>query len=42
MQELNFDINLVDEGLIATFMLDMYNEEALILEPAGALGIAGL
>lgn len=30
------------EGLIATTMLEMYDEEAIILEPAGALSVAGL
>ena len=42
MNELNFPINLVHEGLIATTMLSMYYEEAIVVEPAGALSIAGL
>jgi threonine dehydratase len=33
---------LVHEGLIAKTMLEMYDEEAIILEPAGALAVAGL
>lgn len=32
----------MDEGLVAKTMLDMYSTEAIILEPAGALAVAGL
>eukprot|EP00178_Gracilaria_changii_P026855 TRINITY_DN83031_c0_g1_i1.p1 TRINITY_DN83031_c0_g1~~TRINITY_DN83031_c0_g1_i1.p1 ORF type:complete len:105 (-),score=13.61 TRINITY_DN83031_c0_g1_i1:80-394(-) len=42
LNELKQEIDLVHEGLIAKTMLEMYNEEAIILEPAGALSIAGL
>jgi len=36
------DIVLVDEGKICTTILELYNEEALVVEPAGALSIAAL
>lgn len=42
MQEVNLQVNLISEGLIAKTMLDMYDEDAIILEPAGALSVAGL
>lgn len=32
----------VPEGLISTTILKMYNEEAIVVEPAGALSISGL
>jgi threonine dehydratase len=32
----------VDEGLVAKTMLDVYENESLIVEPAGALSVAGL
>lgn len=32
----------VPEGLICTTMLDLYNRDAIVVEPAGALSIAGL
>ncbi|RXJ52377.1 threonine ammonia-lyase IlvA [Gelidibacter gilvus] len=48
--DLNFDIcfqNLdamitVDEGKVCETMLDLYNKDAIIVEPAGALSIAAL
>jgi len=48
--ELNFemakevidDIILVPEGKVCTTILQLYNEEAMVVEPAGALSIAGL
>ncbi|MEZ4883466.1 MAG: threonine ammonia-lyase [Chitinophagales bacterium] len=48
--ELNFGIckkvldaiQLVPEGKICTFILDMYNDDAIVVEPAGALGIAAM
>lgn len=42
MREVGLEVNLISEGLIAKTMLDMYDEEAIILEPAGALSVAGL
>jgi threonine dehydratase len=33
---------LADEGLVAKTMLDIYDNQSIILEPAGALSIAGL
>jgi len=36
------DLILVPEGKICTYILDMYNHEAIVVEPAGALSIAGL
>ncbi len=36
------EIALVDEGKICTTILELYNEEALVVEPAGALSIAAL
>ena len=36
------DVRLIPEGLVATTMLKMYDEEAIILEPAGALSVSGL
>ena len=35
-------LELVPEGLICSVILKMYNEEAIVVEPAGALTIAGL
>ncbi len=48
--ELNFevgrqvldDVITVPEGMICTTILDMYNREAIVVEPAGALSIAAL
>lgn len=36
------DIVLVPEGRICTKILDLYNQDAIVLEPAGALSIAAL
>lgn len=35
-------ITTVDEGAVCTAMLDLYQNEGLIAEPAGALSVAGL
>jgi len=35
-------VKLVPEGLICSTILKMYNEEAIVVEPAGALSIAAL
>ena len=42
LKELAFEVHLIHEGLVAKTMLEMYDEEAIILEPAGALSVAGL
>ncbi len=36
------DIIAVPEGMICTTILDMYNREAIVVEPAGALSVAAL
>lgn len=36
------DMHLVPEGKICTTILEMYNEEAIVVEPAGAMSIAVL
>lgn len=36
------DIHLVPEGKVCTTILKLYNEEAIVVEPAGALSIAAL
>jgi threonine dehydratase len=36
------EIHLVPEGKVCTTILKLYNEDALVVEPAGALSIAGL
>ena len=36
------DMHLVPEGKICTTILQMYNEEAMVVEPAGAMSIAAL
>ena len=36
------EVHLVPEGKICTTILDMYNEEAIIVEPAGAMSLAVL
>ncbi|UVI33532.1 threonine ammonia-lyase IlvA [Paenibacillus spongiae] len=41
-RELIDDIVLVPEGKVCTTMLDLYNENAIVAEPAGALAIAAL
>ncbi|HTN37217.1 MAG TPA: pyridoxal-phosphate dependent enzyme, partial [Arachidicoccus sp.] len=48
--DLNFDIfqqirgkcHLVDEGKICSTILELYNRDAIVVEPAGALSIAAL
>lgn len=41
-QEVLDDLILVDEGKICSMILQLYNEEGLVVEPAGALTLAGL
>ena len=41
-QELLDDVVTVPEGKVCTTMLDLYNENAIVAEPAGALPIAAL
>lgn len=36
------DIHLIPEGKVCTTILQMYNEEAIIVEPAGALSVSAL
>jgi len=36
------DLILVDEGKICSTILDLYNQEAIVAEPAGAMSIAAL
>lgn len=36
------DIILVPEGKVCSTMLDLYNEEAMVIEPAGALSVSAL
>lgn len=36
------DIVTVDEGRVCTKILELYNQDAIVIEPAGALSIAGL
>lgn len=36
------DMNLVPEGRVCSTILRLYNEDAIVVEPAGALSIAGL
>jgi len=35
-------VTVVDEGAVCTAMLDLYQNEGIIAEPAGALAVAGL
>ncbi len=35
-------VTMVDEGAVCTAMLDLYQNEGIIAEPAGALSVAGL
>jgi threonine dehydratase len=35
-------LDLVPEGLVCSVILKLYNEDAIVVEPAGALSIAGL
>src|SRR5579864_2002109 len=41
-QEMLDELDLVPEGRVCTTILKLYNEEAIVVEPAGALSIAGL
>ncbi len=41
-QEVLDDLLLVDEGKICSMILQLYNEEGLVVEPAGALTLAAL
>jgi threonine dehydratase len=41
-QEVLDDMGLVPEGKICSTILSLYNEDAIVVEPAGALSIAGL
>ena len=41
-QEVLDDMLLVPEGRICTTILKLYNEDAIVVEPAGALSVAGL
>lgn len=41
-REILKDIVLIPEGKICTFILQLYNEDAIVVEPAGALSIAAL
>ena len=36
------DMHLVPEGKICTTILKLYNEDAMVVEPAGAMSIAAL
>ena len=36
------DMHLVPEGKVCTTILKLYNEDAIVAEPAGALSIAAL
>ena len=41
-KDLLHDVNTIEEGLICSTILKVYNENALVVEPAGALSIAAL
>jgi threonine dehydratase len=41
-QEMLDDLDLVPEGHVCSTILRLYNEDAIVVEPAGALSIAGL
>ena len=41
-KEFLHSVDLIDEGLICSTILKVYNENALVVEPAGALSIAAL
>lgn len=41
-KEVLHDIILIEEGEICTTMLKLYNENAIVVEPAGALSVASL
>ena len=42
VKELVDGIEIVDEGLVATMMIDLYQNSGIVAEPAGALSISGL
>lgn len=42
VQQVVKEICLVDEGKVCTTILQLYNEEGIVVEPAGALAIAAL
>lgn len=35
-------IQLIPEGVVCSALLDLYNAESIVVEPAGALAIAGV
>ena len=41
-KEVLYDMHLVPEGKVCTTILKLYNEDAIVAEPAGALSIAAL
>jgi threonine dehydratase len=41
-REILDELDLVPEGRVCTTILKLYNEDAIVVEPAGALSIAGL
>jgi threonine dehydratase len=41
-KEVLYDMHLVPEGRVCSTILKLYNENAIVVEPAGALSIAGL
>ncbi len=41
-QNLNHEIILIPEGKVCSTILELYNEEAIVAEPAGALSVAAL
>ena len=41
-REMLDDLDLVPEGRVCSTILKLYNEDAIVVEPAGALSIAGL
>jgi threonine dehydratase len=41
-REMLDELDLVPEGRVCTTILKLYNEDAIVVEPAGALSIAGL
>lgn len=41
-QEVLDEVHLVPEGKVCSTILKLYNEDAIVVEPAGALSIAGL
>ncbi|NQX81683.1 MAG: threonine ammonia-lyase IlvA [Flavobacteriaceae bacterium] len=41
-KELLDEVKLVDEGAVCSTILKLYNENAMVIEPAGALSVSGL